>query len=171
MINRTFSPEWKLWIWSNIVNGYDKESIFNVLLNNGFDYSLIRRELEIEPTNALIWQRQYTQENLNQPYEVELYPYNKSMCDNPRAYRIENNLVEIYHFPDLLTLTECDELISLTDKKLLGHLIHTEKIFLFKKLHLILSMVKNMISLYQTMLVVISYSKIWDIDYGVSKFH
>jgi prolyl 4-hydroxylase len=118
MINRTFSPEWKLWIWSNIVNGYDKESIFNVLLNNGFDYSLIRRELEIEPTNALIWQRQYTQENLNQPYEVELYPYNKSMCDNPRAYRIENNLVEIYHFPDLLTLTECDELISLTDKKL-----------------------------------------------------
>jgi len=65
MINRTFSPEWKLWIWSNIVNGYDKESIFNVLLNNGFDYSLIRRELEIEPTNALIWQRQYTQENLN----------------------------------------------------------------------------------------------------------
>jgi len=100
------------------VNGYDKESIFNVLLNNGFEYNLIKKELEIEPTNALIWQRQYTQENLNQPYEVELYPYNKSLCDNPRAYRIENNLVEIYHFPEILTIQECDDLISMTDKKL-----------------------------------------------------
>lgn len=118
MINRTFSPEWKLWIWSNVVSGYDKESIFNVLLNNGFEYNLIKRELEIEPTNALIWQRQYSQENLNQPYEVELYPFNKSLCDNPRAYRIENNLVEIYHFPELLTLLECDELIAVTNKKL-----------------------------------------------------
>ncbi len=45
MINRTLSPEWKLWIWSNIVNGYDKESIFNVLLNNGFEYNLIKKEL------------------------------------------------------------------------------------------------------------------------------
>jgi len=118
MINRIFTPEWKLWIWSNIVNGYDRESIFNVLLNNGFDYNLIKRELEIEPTNALIWQRQYSQENLNQPYEVELYPFNKSLCDNPRAYRVENNLVEIYHYPELLTLIECDDLISITDKKL-----------------------------------------------------
>ena len=118
MVITTFTPEWKLWIWSNIVNGYDKESIFNVLLNNGFDYNLIKRELEIEPTNTLIWQRQYTQENLNQPYEVELYPYNKSLCDNPRAYRVENNLMEIYHFPELLTLNECDELVSMTNKKL-----------------------------------------------------
>jgi prolyl 4-hydroxylase len=118
MVITTFTPEWKLWIWSNIVNGYDKESIFNVLLNNGFDYNLIKRELEIEPTNTLIWQRQYSQENLNQSYDVELYPYNKSLCDNPRAYRVENNLMEIYHFPELLTYVECDELISLTNKKL-----------------------------------------------------
>lgn len=118
MVIKTFTPEWKLWIWTNVANGYDRESIFNVLLNNGFDYNLIKSELEIEPTNALIWQRQYTQENLNQPYEVELYPYNKSICDNPRSYRIENNFVEVYHFPEILTLEECDELIALTNKKL-----------------------------------------------------
>lgn len=118
MINITFTPEWKLWIWSNIVKGYDKESIFNVLLNNGFDYNLIKKELEFEPTNALIWQRQYSQENLNQSYEIELYPFNKSICDDPKAYRIENNFVEIYHYPELLTLSECDDLIIITDKKL-----------------------------------------------------
>jgi len=118
MVINTFSPEWKLWIWSNITNGYDRESIFNVLLNYGFDYQLIKRELEIEPTNTLIWQRQYTQETLNQQYEVELHPLNKSVCDNPRSYRIESNFVEIYHFPEMLTLQECDDLIEITDKKL-----------------------------------------------------
>ena len=118
MIIKTFSPEWKLWIWSNITNGYDRESIFNVLLNYGFDYQLIKRELEIEPTNTLIWQRQYTQENLNQQYEVEIHPLNKSICDNPRSYRIESNFMEIYHFPEILTLQECDDLISVVDKKL-----------------------------------------------------
>lgn len=35
-----------------------------------------------------------------------------------RSYRIENNQMEIYHFPELLTYEECDELISMTDKKL-----------------------------------------------------
>jgi prolyl 4-hydroxylase len=118
MIIKEFSPEWKLWIWSNIVNGYDKESIFNVLLNYGFDYQLIKNELNIEPTNTLIWQRQYTQENLNQAHEISLIPLNKSICDNPRSYRIENNFVEIYHYPELLTLEDCDELISVTNKKL-----------------------------------------------------
>lgn len=118
MITKSFTPEWKLWIWSNIVDGVDRESIFNILLNNGFDYFLIKNELGIEPTNSLIWQRQYTQENLNTPYEIELYPYNKSLCDNSRSYRIENNQIEIYHFPELLTYEECDELISMTDKKL-----------------------------------------------------
>jgi prolyl 4-hydroxylase len=118
MIIKNFTPEWKLWIWSNIVNGFNKESVFNILLNNGFDYSLIRNELGIEPTNSLIWRRQYSQESLNTPYEVELYPYNKFICDNPRAYRIENNQMEIYHFPELLTYEECDELLSITNKKL-----------------------------------------------------
>lgn len=118
MIIREFSPEWKLWIWSNIVNGYDRESVFNVLLNYGFDYQIIKNELGIEPTNALIWQRQYSQENLNQPHEISLMPLNKSICDNPKSYRIENNLIEIYHYPELLTLEECDDLISITDKKI-----------------------------------------------------
>lgn len=115
MIIKTFTPEWKLWIWSNIVNGFDKDSIFNILLNNGFEYSLIRSELGVEPTNSLVWRRQYSQESLNNPYEVQIYPYNKSLCDNPMSYRIESNRLEIYHFPELLTYDECDELTTLTD--------------------------------------------------------
>lgn len=116
MVIKNFSPEWKLWIWSNVVNGFDRESLFNVLLNNGFDYNLIKQELQIEPVNRLVWERQYTQEALNTPYEVELYPYNKSLSDNPGAYRIENNFVEMYNVPEVLTFEQCDELIKMMDK-------------------------------------------------------
>ena len=50
MINRTFTPEWKLWIWSNIVNGYDREvdgvgfidvAVDNALLDLGGDAEVI----------------------------------------------------------------------------------------------------------------------------------
>jgi prolyl 4-hydroxylase len=113
MIIKDFAPEWKLWIWSNIVNGYDRESIFNILLNYGFDYQLIKRELQIEPTNALIWQRQYHQENLNKPSQESILPLNKKLCDNPRTYRYETNFIELYHYPEILSLNECD-IIALT---------------------------------------------------------
>lgn len=116
MTIKNFTPEWKLWIWSNVINGFDKESLFNILLNNGFDYNLIKQELEIEPVNTLVWQRQYSQESLNVPYEVELYPYNKSLSDNPNSYRLENNFVEIYNVPEILTTEQCDELIQMMDK-------------------------------------------------------
>lgn len=116
MVIKNFSPEWKLWIWSNIVNGFDRESLFNVLLNNGFDYNLIKQELEIEPVNRLVWERQYTQSDLNIPYEVELYPYNKSLSDNANAYRLESNFIEIYNVPELITSEQCDELIQMMDK-------------------------------------------------------
>jgi prolyl 4-hydroxylase len=118
MINNQLTPEWKVWIWSNIVNGVSRESVFNVLLNNGFNYNLIKRELEIEPTNSMIWQRQYSQESLNLPYEVELYPYHKNLCDNSNIYKIETNFIEMYHFPEFLSFENCDKLIEWADKDL-----------------------------------------------------
>jgi prolyl 4-hydroxylase len=115
MTIKNFTPEWKLWIWSNVVNGFDKESLFNILLNNGFDYNLVKNELEIEPANTLIWQRQYSQESLNVPYEVELYPFNKSLSDNGNVYRMESNFVEMYNVPEILTHEQCDELVKIAD--------------------------------------------------------
>jgi prolyl 4-hydroxylase len=118
MINNQFTPEWKVWIWANVVNGVSRESLFNVLLNNGFSYNLIKGELEIEPTNSLIWQRQYSQEALNLPYDIEIIPYHKNLSDNPNIYKIETNFIEMYHFPEFLSFETCDKLIEWTDKDL-----------------------------------------------------
>jgi prolyl 4-hydroxylase len=116
MIIKNFSPEWKLWIWTNVVNGFDKESIFNILLNHGFDYNLIKNELEVDPVKTMIWQRQYSQSELNKESEISILPLNKSLCDNPNSYRIDTNLIELYRIPDFLTYDECDSILEMNDE-------------------------------------------------------
>jgi hypothetical protein len=112
MIINNFTPEWKLWIWTNIVNGLDRETIFNILLNHGFKYDLIKYELDMDPTNAMIWQRQYSQKELENLYEKEILPLNKSLIDFSNVYRIENNFLEIYRIPEFSSSDECDKIIK-----------------------------------------------------------
>ena len=113
-----FSPEWKLWIWTNVVNGFNKESIFNILLNHGFSYELVKNELDIEPVNPMIWRRQYTQTELQKTPEVTLVPLNRTLCDNPNAYLIESTSLEIYRVPEFLTYAECDSVIEMNQEYL-----------------------------------------------------
>lgn len=110
-----FSSEWKLWIWTNIVNGFNKEGIFNVLLNHGFEYNLIKNELGIDPTNMMIWERQYSQQQLLKTSEKNILPLNKSFSDNFNVYRIDSNFLEIYRVPEFITFNECDEIIKQND--------------------------------------------------------
>ena len=50
MTKKVFDDSWKIWIWSNIARGCDKDDIFKTLHENGIDYELIRDELNYEPT-------------------------------------------------------------------------------------------------------------------------
>lgn len=126
MLIREFSPEWKLWIWQNIVQGIDKESVFNVLLNYGFEYSLIQRELEYEPVNPLVWKRQYSQENMGEIEEEEITPLHKRLADNPLVFRVDTHLLELYYLPDFLKSEDCDKIIEDYDIELpeLDNTIH-----------------------------------------------
>lgn len=123
MIINQFNPEWKLWIWSNIVNGLPSEDVFNVLLNHGFSYELVARELNIDPVNPLIWQRQYSQNRLNEEANgtSTIFPLKRDLIDNPNVYFVENNLLEIYRVPTFFTNEELStinsNLESLTDPK------------------------------------------------------
>ena len=46
---KKISPEWKDWININIQRGLDKTFIFNSLLENGFSYNLVSKEMKFEP--------------------------------------------------------------------------------------------------------------------------
>lgn len=103
---------WKSWIWTNISNGSPKEDLFNILLNHGFDYSVIKDELDIEPTNQRIVDRKSSQLELDVPSEIDLGILYKPLADNPNVYRIESNSLEIYRIYNFLNKTECDLLIT-----------------------------------------------------------
>ena len=45
-----FSPEWQQWIESNISNGQNKDYIFNLLIDEGYSYDSIKKEMQFEPT-------------------------------------------------------------------------------------------------------------------------
>ena len=112
MVYNYFEPEWKAWIWNNIVSGLSKEDVFNILLNHGFDYELVSKELDHSPVKSNVWERQYLQERLNEPETKSIQPLYKRLCDNANVYRFESNDLEIYRVPNFLSLSECDELIE-----------------------------------------------------------
>ena len=44
-----FNTDWKAWIKTNVENGQDKNSLFKILLDEGFTYQAIREEMQFEP--------------------------------------------------------------------------------------------------------------------------
>ena len=108
MTKKVFDDSWKIWIWSNIARGCDKDDIFKTLHENGFDYELIRDELNYAPT--------VEQENIDsllatkRPDEA---PYYIANCR-----KVESDKVEMYILEDFLTQDECQRLIELMNTSL-----------------------------------------------------
>ena len=50
---KTFDEDWKCWIRHNAERGCDKDEIFKILIDNGFDYDAIRNELKHEPSVSI----------------------------------------------------------------------------------------------------------------------
>ena len=45
----TFNDEWKIWIQTNLSNGQDKDYIFNLLIDEGYSYNAVKKEMKFEP--------------------------------------------------------------------------------------------------------------------------
>lgn len=112
MLIKSFSDDWKWWIWSHVKLNQNKGNLFKILLNHGFEYDLIRNELAHEPEEVQTRSRRGTQLALEEDAAVELLPLCKSLADNPMARRIENSNLEIYEIDNFLTDQECDMMIE-----------------------------------------------------------
>jgi hypothetical protein len=112
MLISEISPEWKVWIWQNVVKGIDKESIFNVLLNYGFEYNIIQKELDYEPVNPMVWKRSYNQQTFGELGKETIQPLTKKLADNPQIFRWETHKVEVYHLPEFLLSSDCEKIIN-----------------------------------------------------------
>ena len=48
-----FDEAWRNWILTNVGNGQDKDGIFKILLDEGYEYRAICQEMNYEPSVAL----------------------------------------------------------------------------------------------------------------------
>ena len=118
-----FDDDWKNWIRTNVKNGQDKNGLFKILLDENYDFDLIRRELEFEPTipldqlvnplKAAGSQDIDAAREPNPEARIEFEPTaNWGKLFIPNAIRINTDKAEIYVVPDFLNKRECRELVS-----------------------------------------------------------
>lgn len=48
-LKRKLDKQWKDWLRTNLASGCDKNGLFKILLDNGFDYKTIRKQMKFEP--------------------------------------------------------------------------------------------------------------------------
>lgn len=115
-MTKLLTPEWEEWISLNVARGCDKDGIFRILLDEGFDYQQIAEHMGYQPsvdiatvTNPLRAQ-QAAAENAAQGSAVR-YDYGRMYI--PNAIRLDTELAEFYVLDDFLNPEECEKLVAL----------------------------------------------------------
>ena len=120
-----FSQEWKDWITTNINAGQDPDGIFKILLDEGYAYAAIVKEMNHQPSrpsseivNPLTGRQTLTQ------VKKTVHPKNNgkgikpSQIFIPNALSIETNKVDMRTVDNFLNADECERLIQLIKTKL-----------------------------------------------------
>jgi len=121
MVRTHLDDEWKQWIWHNIGRGCDKDDIFQIMLDHGFGYELIRNELshELRPPTELTNPPFASTQQCDRAAELRLTYF-------PNAKRHPSPFIELYSVDDFLNEQECQKLIELTKTRLMPS-THTNK--------------------------------------------
>ena len=114
----TFDPSWKDWIKTNIAAGKDKNGIFKVLLDEGYAFEAIAREMKYVPNvplSALKNPLKATRTAAERGQRVFKYgkPIPHDQLYIPNAVFCGNQTLELYRLDDFLNQTECSRLLEL----------------------------------------------------------
>lgn len=113
-----FTPEWKIWIKTNVDAGHNKDGIFKILLDEGFDYSAIKREMNYEPAVQV--------EQLINPFHAASQQQavsNHGAQIDPdellvsNAVRYDSDKLDLYILDNFLSTDECEQIIALIRQK------------------------------------------------------
>ena len=115
MLNKKFSDDWKWWVWTYVKNNKNKENLFTILLNNGYEWEAIQKELDYTPVTKNNILSKERQKALNEDKDVFVRNLNKVLADNPRCHRIESNLLEAYEIEGFISNQDCDTFIQLME--------------------------------------------------------
>ena len=115
-MTRPLTSEWEEWIRLNVARGCDKDGIFRILLDEGFDYEQIAGHLGYRPsvdiatvTNPLKSQQAAAESAAS----TSAVRYDYSRMYIPNATKLDTDLAEFYVVDNFLTTGECEKLIAL----------------------------------------------------------
>jgi prolyl 4-hydroxylase len=111
-LSNDLDESWKEWTKINLRNGVPKDNIFTILLNYNFNYNQIQLFLNWEPTIPFICERKVFQSNILPNNQFTILNHNKTLQDNPKVWKIENNFLDIYKINNFLSCDECRDLIQ-----------------------------------------------------------
>lgn len=117
-----FNADWQNWIKTNVDNGQDKHGIFKILLDEGFSYQAIQREMQFEPTipveelvnpfaSAQAKQNQVATNNYGQPIAQD-----NLFIPNGKQFNAES--VQLYTVENFLNSHECQHIIAAIESQL-----------------------------------------------------
>lgn len=113
-----FSEDWKNWIRTNVEAGCDKNGIFRILSDEGFDYDRIKDALNFEPAVALDQIINPLKQASRTQTEVVAETGGGSVAGAmphiiPNAERLELDGIEFYVIEGFLNRKECDQIVAL----------------------------------------------------------
>lgn len=117
-----FNPDWQNWIKTNVDNGQDKNGIFKILLDEGYDYQAIKQEMQFEPTipidqlvNPLAAAQAAKQQVISDNYGT---PIATDALFIPNGEQINSELIQLYTVEHFLNSDECGHIIAAIESQL-----------------------------------------------------
>ncbi len=120
-----FTEEWKNWIKTNVDAGQNKDGLFKILIDEGYDYTTIKNEMGYEPKlpvaflinpfNATKQRDALLQQTLSS--NTNGTALDPSQLFLPNAERFDSEQIELYTLKDFLNKEECEKIIALINKK------------------------------------------------------
>lgn len=124
-----FDQDWKNWIQTNIAAGNDKNGIFKILLDEGYDYKAIKAEMGYEPDiPPFMIPNPHKQQNVasNPSSDAQRvvshsnkgHPISPDEMFLPNSISVAPERLNLYQVPEFLNKAECDRLIALIKTRL-----------------------------------------------------
>jgi len=110
-----FDTSWKNWISTNINAGRDKDGIFKILLDEGYQYSSIVEEMKYTPDvdlNLIVNPLKNKNKSINEHANIHCKKIKVSQLFLPNAKKHINGNFEFYSIENFLSTSECKEMLA-----------------------------------------------------------
>jgi len=114
-VKTVFDEPWKNWIKTNVDSGRDKDGIFKILLDEGYEYRAICKEMNYKPSVALdelinpfdAQRKNEARQTTNKGVEID-----RSKLFIPGASRLDSERLELHTLENFLSADECEKIIE-----------------------------------------------------------